>query len=291
MELKPQTVVRFNEEDHTYFNTRTGVYMTSVSAVKKRIKMPFDDKTVSNRMAYSLAKQVGRENETAYVQMLQQDLLAQWKETKDIANIRGTHIHKVIEECIPFLNENHLVLLEQIIKKCNSQNYYEALKTIIFSLQKYFRNYSEMILYSEIYNVAGTSDHIGLRQNTKNSLIDIDDWKTNEFSYDSIKVKEGVVRHYNKMLLPPFDYLEESKYMDLALQLSIYGVLLEHTYPGAKVGRLTGHNIDHQGNYTMLPVPYMRMEAIAILEHNKTLKELPTSEPAASQPEPGEDDW
>ena len=70
-----------------------------------------------------------------------------------------------------------------------------------------------------------------------------------------------------------------------------YGVLFEETYPGMRPGRLMGHNIDHNGNYTLMPVPYMKMEAIAILEHHKSLKTLPVPDSGNHQPDNEDEDW
>ena len=290
MALTRQSVVVFNEAAHTYTNTKTGLLMTPVSKVKDLVHVPFDGNAVSGFMAMAEAKQTGNCTD-AMVMVIKKRILAEWENTKNIANTRGTHIHKVIESLIPFLKESDLVLHTKIIAATAGQNYHEAVTEIIFSLRKYYQSCSEYILYSEYYNVCGTADHIGLRQNTKTSLIDIDDWKTNEFTYDSVKIKPDSIKHYNKFLLEPLDYLEDCKYIDLALQLSMYGVLAEETYPGFRIGRLTGHNIDHRGVYRKLPVPYMRREAIALLEHKRGLKKLPTLPVEINQLVETDDEW
>lgn len=287
MQLKRQNIVIYDDGPHTYFNTRTQLFMESVSSVKKKIKMPFDRQGISMRTAGFEAQKTGED-----VKVIQQRILAKWDNTRDIANIRGTHIHKIIEDCAAFLKEKESVLYDEIYKRCGKETYFEAVKTIIFSLRKYYAFYPELLVFSEKYNVAGTIDAPGVRQSTPSSLVDIGDYKTYECTFDSIDTKKEIVKHYNKFFLPPFDYLEESKYMELVIQLSIYGVLFEETYPGIRPGKLMGYNIDHSGQLHPLPVPYMKMEAIAILENNLKLKTLPVLESVGgSQPTAGSEDW
>ncbi len=291
--IKRQDLIVFDEVPHTYTNSRTGLRMTPVSKVKDMIKEPFDGELISGIMAKALVNSRGGGSDRD-IAIAKAGILAEWKATALKATDRGTKIHKIIEALIPFVKESDSVLNIKIADACGREEYYIAVRQIIFSLRKYYQNCSEYLLYSEFYNVCGTGDHFGIRQNTKNSLVDIDDWKTNEFTFDSIKIKNGIVKHGNKMLLAPLEYLEESKYTDLALQLSIYGVLFESTYPGLRIGRLTGHNINHAGEYTPMPVPYMRREAIALLDHFKSLKKLPTSTSGTSQPVIAyneEDEW
>lgn len=289
MILTRQKVVIFNPEDHTYFNTNTNKFMKSVSGVKKLLVEPFDKKPISGYMAMSQAKQLGLTRQSD-IDRIQLEILAGWDMISKIANDRGTHIHKIIEECSPYAKESEATIRQQVSKHCKGENFEEAIVCIILFLRRYFECLSEVIVYSEKYNVAGTMDNPGIRQNTKTGLIDIDDWKTNEVTYDSITCKNDIVKHYNKFLLPPFDYLEHSKYIEFVFQLSIYGVLTEETY-NRKIGRLTIHNIDHAGNYRMIPIPYMRDAAIKLLEKNKNLKELPVLSSASGSAIKDDDGW
>lgn len=288
MDIKRENIVVFNEEKHTYSNTKTGFLMTPVTQLIKQFKVPFNGDLISFRMATGIVKQQG--GDRSDILRIQKRIQEEWAETALTATTRGTSIHKIIESLIPFLKESDALLIARIIEICGDQDYYTAVKEIVFSLRKYTFCLSEVILYSEKYNVCGTADNLGLRQKSKTSLLDIDDWKTNEVTYDSIKIKPTEVKHYNKFLLPPFEYLEESKYIDFALQLSIYGVLAEEMY-GLRIGKLTIHNINHAGIYTTIPMPYIRREAIAMLEQNQTPLKLPILSSGTRQSFEDDDEW
>jgi CRISPR/Cas system-associated exonuclease Cas4 (RecB family) len=256
--------------------------MTPVSSVKKALKLPFNSQGASYGVARGMAIQQGQKDNENLIKVLQQQVLAQWEETKLIATTRGTLIHKIIENIIPFIFENEKFLIQKTTEFCKGADFTKAVLEIIFYLRIYYQNCSEYILYSEKYNVCGTTDHMGLRQNTKTSLLDIDDWKSNEVTYDSIKIKADSIKHNNKFLLPPFDYLEDSKYIDFVFQLSIYAIFAEEMY-GLRIGKLTIHNINHAGIYTRIPIPYMRAQALELLELHKGLKKLPESSSTNAQ--------
>jgi hypothetical protein len=280
MILERQNVVVFDEIAHSYKNTKTGLFMLPGSKIKEKVKIPFDDKGTALRMAHGDVS-------------VQQDILRQWAYKRDTANERGNKIHKFIESLIPLLKESEATILIAIEKYGSEFDYKikKAVTEIIFYLREYHSCLSEVLVYSENYNVAGTADLLSLRQNSKSSVIDIDDYKTNFISFDSVKRTSDDIKHYNRFYLPPFDYIEDCKYNDYVFQLSIYAVLVEETYK-RKIGKLTLHDINPDGVYTRLPVPYWRMEAITLLEHIKKLKILPALPSGNGQPITTEvDEW
>jgi len=75
-------------------------------------------------------------------------------------------------------------------------------------------------------------------------------------------------------MLPPFDHLEDCNYIHYSLQLSMYAFMSQLTW-GCRIGKLAILYIDNDLKLNIYPIPYMRLEAKLLLEHNATLKQLP----------------
>jgi hypothetical protein len=143
--------------------------------------------------------------------------------------------------------------------------------------------YKELIVYSHYYKVAGQIDVVSV----KDGIIRIRDYKTcktieTEAFKKFIKGRGRVAERY----LPPISHLEVFNLNDFALQLSLYGFLLEEY--GYKVERLIIEHIEFkerdkgyesliaavksgkiQQESTDYEVPYYKEEARAILTHHR----------------------
>ena len=74
------------------------------------------------------------------------------------------------------------------------------------------------------------------------------------------------------------DHLEECNYNTYATQLSGYAYMAEKTY-GVKIGKLfivwiRYNEKDDKLDYTMIPVPYMKIEIEALFNHFVKLKKI-----------------
>ena len=244
-----QTHITFKEDTHQYFDP-AGQEYTSVSRVLQTITPDFDRDGISLNMARAKAKQDG-----ISVDRAQQIILQDWDHKKNSAIDRGNWIHDNIEA---FLT----------IGSCD-EKLVPVSKRVASFVAQYYKYFPEALIYASEYLTAGQSDLVVQRQKKKDGTVDFYDYKTNEAKgiyYDSIKRKDGkIVKHYNNFLKAPLDHLEHSNYNLYSLQLSIYAYLASITF-GITVGRLGIIFIDNNLKVRMIPVAYMKMEIIALLE-------------------------
>jgi hypothetical protein len=224
--------ITFDEATHTYKGA-DGLAYKSVSKVIESIKNKFD----TERMSKATATKMG---------VTQEDVLKIWDAKKDSSIVWGNTIHNALE-----LYHKEMVLPAD-----------EGLKQMVLDISEKFlsgwsRQYEEMVLHSVKYGIAGTADKILLRS-SRNNIMDIRDYKTNE--------ARGIeyVNKYNKFCLAPLQHLEDCNFNHYALQQSIYGVMLEEQ--GYRIGNLGIIFIDKNLQGTLIPVPYMRLEAIEIMK-------------------------
>ena len=257
--------ILFDPDKHRY-TTRLGKELTSVTRVIKKIIIPFDRDGISYNMAKQLAYKEG-----IGVKEAQKRILDQWDSKLISATNRGNFIHNNLEKYL-------------LTGECDS-----TLDKAVTQLQSVFkgghRYYTEARTYVLSYMVAGMGDLVVQRQRGKQSIYDFYDYKTNEargIQFDSINRKKTPVKHYNRFLMSPLDHLEDCNYNHYALQLSLYAFMAQITW-GLNIGKLAILYIDNDLKLNQYPVPYMKMEVIALLKHNQALKPLPEINK--------EDDW
>lgn len=253
-----QDEITFNEKTHQYFN-KDGVEYASVSRCLKNLQVPFDREGMSRRIAQSISADTG-----VTVEQAQKELLAEWDDKKDSSINKGNYVHDGLEDY------------------AKTGKVWELLEVPVAYMQaifkQYYRFYPEVLLYSHKYKVAGRTDLILQRQKSRIPVYDITDYKSNESKgivFDSIGRKEAELKHYNRYLLPPLDYIEACNYVIYALQLSVYAFLLLDR-GNCKIGKLAIIFFDNEFKPTYIPVPFMYHEAKIICEHNLILKPLPT---------------
>lgn len=192
----------------------------------------------------------------------QDEVLAEWDGKAKEATDHGTRIHEALER----YEKTAVVLPED-----------EHLRPMILAVSSEYRDYykihSELTVYDEEYEVAGTSDHILETTKHKSSIIDLDDYKTN--------ISKGIyyTNPYKKYLLGPFDHVMDTNYFIYSMQLSVYAFMVERL-TGRKIGRLSIVFIPPHNPlaYRRIPVLYAKMEAIALLKYHKELKHIKKEE-------------
>lgn len=244
------TTVTFEPKQHRYHDQSKQEYR-SVSKMLNAIEVPFDREGISMAMAKgSKARQT--------------QILAEWDEKRDSSIARGNWIHDNLEKFHKFGTCD--TILQPVVRQ---------IKPLY---QNYFRVYTEVLLSDQEYKVAGQTDLVVQRQRTGNSLYDFYDYKTNESKgivFDSIGRKKEPWAHYNKFFLHPLEHLEDCNYNRYSLQLSTYARIAQRQY-GINIGRLALIFIDNELRVHILPIPYLRFEADALLRTTaKTLKPLP----------------
>lgn len=243
--------VTLEESEHRYFN-RLGQEYDSVSSVLRRVEEPFDAKKISMNMTGSAAEA--------------EKLQAEWKQINETSITWGNTLHKEAENVTKYGSVS-----DSSFKKLEEELYNKLIKN-------YKKNFSEVVVYDADRLISGTGDHFGFRKATsRNQIVDVNDFKTNlskgimNFT-GKINEDRTVEKYYNNFLLHPLEYLEASNYVKYSLQLSMYGVMLEKC--GLTVGALNIVYIDRNLDVSIIFVPYMRSDAIRLMDHFTGLKDI-----------------
>lgn len=242
---------------HKYIHRVTGKQYKSVTTTLTSIEPHFDSESVS----LAIANQSDKVKQERYIGLSQEQILAFWKKLNDEANIYGTKVHNIVEKYLLankwlFPNNSEEGLFEQkVIKGYNALNIDEGVAV-----------WPERILFSEEYELAGTSDLI---IDIDNVFFSVLDYKTNrEFRF---------YNHYGyETLLEPFQYLQACEWSMYTLQLSVYAYLYELEYPKRKCRDITVLYWDKELlTFRKIAIMYMKHEAKLLIEmhYNNVMKE------------------
>lgn len=247
---------------HKYYYRDSGKELTSVSKVLDSLKEFVDWDKIAGNVA-------GKGKFKDYP--TKQDVLDFWKANAKEATDFGTDQHEMQER---YAKE---------FKVLDKDKVWEGtIKKISAFFSKYYKSEDEACVFSRKYNVAGTMDK-GLFLKKGSKLFAIADYKT--------ALKTGELDYVNdkgKFLVGPVSHLQDCKYIRYCLQLAIYSILAEEC-----AGLITTELFivflpsDPNGEPYKIPVPFMKLEAEAILEHfynsnnitilaNTNLNEVPT---------------
>lgn len=250
--------ILYKDDTHQYFHKDDGNEYTSVTRLCASVKVPFEKQKISSIMAIKLSGELGISHAEA-----QKQILDSWDKKRDDSCDWGTMIHNSIEGY--FRDGKYDPSMKKVIDQVSGL------------LNIYYRFYPEVLLHSYNHKVAGKADIVVQRQKSSGSLYDFYDTKTflhRGVEFDSIAIKNGDVKHYNRFLLHPFEHLEQCNYIMTCLQLSTYALMGELQY-GIKVGKLGMLFFDNDLNMTMYPIPYMRTDAMILLNLNTSRKVIP----------------
>lgn len=228
--------VKLDHDTHIYTNTETGEQYTSVTTLINVYKKKFDSEKWSKLIAQ-------REGKT------QQEILNKWSEITVTAQIRGTNVHLVMENFIKDkkIEKGFEELIDSFIKKTTG---------IIVPTSKIF---SEELLYSHEYKLAGTADLVV----ENNDIFYIMDFKTNK--------KFNFINKYNEYFYEPIDYLPQCEFTTYTIQLSIYAWMHEQL-TGKKCGGLKIFYLREFNDKTFwqeIPCTYMKSSVIDLLKDKK----------------------
>lgn len=254
MPLLPE-FVKLEPTAHKYF-AQTGEEYLSVSKVLHHVEPLFD----SERISYFKARKecrvelrtdvTGIEPDESMIRFRQKILLAQWADKNRASTDVGTRIHNCIEN------------YAKTKMPCGDLEYDQAAHSVWLKyLAEYKIFHAEEVLYSKFFRVAGTADFLGIRKGGKSPVVDIVDYKTN--------ASKGIVHRsdYNNYLLEPVQHMEQCNYNHYCLQQSIYMRFLEeHGFTPGQI-RLIYIPPTDPLNHFPIPVPYLKLEAEAILLH------------------------
>ena len=228
--------VTFDEINHKYYNQKGDEYISCTTLIKKFCPK-FDKLTISNQVAKKQGKS-------------QNDVLAEWERIAKEATDYGTLIHKCIEGWIKGKPD----YIHSDYKDITRVGY----DILIDNLQPHTPIKSEMLLWNHEYKIAGQSDIVQMYTNKAgDTIINIADIKTNkriEFGSD-----------YGEDMLAPLQHISHCNYHTYSMQLSTYAYMLQKMYPEAKKNKMFLLHLDKTNKWTIIPLPYMKLEVMAML--------------------------
>lgn len=147
--------------NHVYIHRETGIKYKSVTTAISLIEHEFE----SEEIALAIENQSDEAKQERYIGMNQAQILDYWQEINDKANEYGTHVHELIET---YLLKNKWYFPKDDFDKKVIQEF----NKINFDLGR--ECYPERIMFSEEYQLAGTTD---LLVDVDDEYFDIGDWK------------------------------------------------------------------------------------------------------------------
>lgn len=234
-------LVCLDEETHTYTDAEGLEYMSFSRIVNEFLCPKFDGANISKHVAKSQG-------------ISADEVLGKWDKQRD----EGTRI------------DNALTLYAQAGQILQSDADLEGLvKTVLAKYSKLNKTYEQVVVYNKEYRTAGSLDKLGIISNRKDSGFKIFDFKCFDggMTYDH----KG-----QKWFNAPFDYLINSRYNKISIQLSFYAYHLE-LLTGRKCEGLfidlikpikEGDKVVEYKN-TIIPVSYQKYGVEMLLEMNK----------------------
>ena len=241
MASKRNSVVYLEPVEHKYYHKVTGESFKSVTTVLGMLEPEFN----SEQIALAISMQDPSKKKEQYQNMSQEEILAEWKRINDEANEYGTEVHEIMERYL---------LADKIYFP--KDDYERSLISKFQEIDPMTKGtiYPETILFSEKHKLAGTADII----EDCGDYFNVWDWKTNK--------KFKFISEYGHWLNQPVSHLSDCQYNIYSLQLSIYAYMFQMETK-KKVGRLGIFYYDKEKGFQLIPLPYMGLEAKAVLDH------------------------
>ena len=223
----------FKEKTHQYFNEEGQEYISGTTFLHK-FQVPFEKEKFAEMKASKLG-------------ITKEEVLAMWKQNS-------------IEAC-KFGTKTHLIMENYIIGKEKNDEYshlYESFEAIVADDFKWAKKvWSEKLLHSDEYKIAGTADLIIEHNDFEFS---IGDFKTNK--------KIDFSNNFGQRMLDPISHLSDCNYNLYSLQLSLYAYLFSKI-SGKKCRKIfLMHLNDDKWNY--IPCNFLKYEIKAMLNHHST---------------------
>ena len=271
--------IGYNDEAHIYQNKNTGGHYKSVTTLLGEFKPKFDAYYWSAYKAckdcmeeegswYAYKKRAGGwESVVPYfnanykeldkqlygrIQKKQQEYKQKWAREGRIANVKGSKIHEDLEGAA-----HHARIMRQ------GEHNFEVSQETILQLQDFESNkcYPELLIYNDEYQIAGQADQVF----KQGRWVDVEDFKTYK------RLEEEGFR--GEMMLEPLGHIPNANYWGTALQLSMYGYMLEEL--GYKVRSLRMHWIhgkdefdkERNAGVRTYEMPYMKDDIIRLLNY------------------------
>ena len=229
--------IRFQEEDHRYFNGDEEYI--SVSSLISQYQIPFDREKQSKR----LAKKRG---------IPQNEILSLWAFRRDYSTVRGSEFHLYVET---YLNEKRKIdTITPIEREISEFHQFWDYK----NKDKYQILGTEMIIADDEIKVAGTIDCLLL--NTHDKSVYLVDWKTN---------REIRTKNFHQKFKSPYARLDDCEFNKYNIQTSIYRTILEKNLR-IKIKDCYLIHFPPKENYKVIPCTYLKNETWQIFKERKS---------------------
>ena len=207
-DIHNQDVITLEEPAHQYkVATAPHLRYTSATTFIGDFFNAFDADGIAEKLAAS--------GKGKYANKTKKQVLAGWAAIAD----RGTAVHEELEDYLDAWRDNKTLPTLEDTKAKHGQMWIES------AFETHFVPYTEIKLYSNQYQLAGTVDLLVHNPDTDEWIMA--DWKTNaKIDTSSWGGKKGI--HYATRLL------DDCKLNKYALQMSLYQYLLESEY-GIKI--------------------------------------------------------
>lgn len=233
---------------HKYHHRQTGKIYKSVTTTLASIEPHFDAEGV----ALAITKQPNNAKQPRYIGKTQQEILDFWQVLNDEANVYGTKVHDIVER---YLLANKWYYPEDNEEGAFEQKVIDGYNSL--KIDEGQAMWPERILFSEEYELAGTSDLI---IDIDPIFFDVGDYKTNR-----------VFNFFNpfgfETLLKPFDHLQSCQWSIYTLQLSVYAYMYELEFPKRKCRQIYVLYWDKEKmTFEKIQIMYLKKEAKQIIE-------------------------
>lgn len=221
----------FKEKTHQYFNDQ-GVQYISATTFLHEFQIPFE----KEKFAAQKAEKLG---------MTTDEVLEMWKQGAIEACKFGTKTHLIME--------NYIIGKE---KKDEHQLLYDSFNAIVGEDFKWAKKiWSEKLLYSDEFRIAGTADLI-IEHNDE------------EFSVGDFKTNKSIdfCNKWGQRMLDPISHLSDCNYNLYSLQLSLYAYLFSKI-SGKKCRKVFLMHLK-EDKWNLIPCNYMQFEVKAMLNHH-----------------------
>lgn len=245
---KFESIIYLEPIAHKYYHRITGKVFKSVTTTLSSIEPHFD----AEGIALSISKQLDTVKQQRYIGLSQQQILDYWQFLNDEANIYGTKVHDIVER--------YLLANKWYFPPNNDEGIFEQ-KVIdgynALQIEEGQTMWPERILFSEQYELAGTSDLI----------IDIDDVFFDVADYKTNRVFNFYNQYGYETLHKPFDHYQSCQYSVYSLQLSVYAYMYELEFPKRKCRQIYVLYWDKEKmNFTKIPITYVKHDAKKLIE-------------------------
>lgn len=233
---------------HKYIHRKTGKKYKSVTTTLASIEPEFDSLAVSA----AIVNQSDTTKQERYIGMSQQQILDFWQLLNDEANVYGTLVHNIVEK---YLLANKWYFPPNTDEGLFEQKVIDGFNEL--KIEEGQAIWPERILFSEEYELAGTSDLI---IDIDDVFFDVGDYKTNR-----------VFNFYNpygyETLHKPFDHLQACQWSIYSLQLSVYAYMYELEFPKRKCRQIYVLYWDKQTEkFQKIQIMYLKHEAKKLIE-------------------------